>query len=53
MLEDPDGIARGAMPGRWILMTRLHGQRWKVVVDPNWIEKRLIVVTAWAERSAT
>jgi hypothetical protein len=48
MLTDPDGVSRGALPSRWILTTRLHGRRWKVVVEPAWIAQRLEVITAWA-----
>lgn len=48
MLEDPDGLARGGVPGRWILLARLRGRDWRVVVEPSWDKVRLDVITAWA-----
>ena len=51
MLEEPEGVGIGAMPGRWIFRTRLHGRSWKVVVEPDWFEQRLVVITAYAPGS--
>ena len=51
MLEDPIGIGRGGMSGRWILRTRLHGRGWRVVVEPDWFEQRLWVITAYPRGS--
>jgi hypothetical protein len=51
MLEEPEGVGLAGMPGRWILRTRLYGTAWSVVVEPDWLEQRLEVVTAWTEGS--
>ena len=47
MLEDALGYDADVEPGRFLIQTRLRGAGWRVVVEPDARERRLVVVTAW------
>jgi len=47
MLHDACDIEPHPDPGRWIVHTRLHGHRWRLVVEPNRLTRRLALITAY------
>lgn len=47
MLQSATRVRRDVEPGRWIINTRLQGQRWEASLEPDVAEQRLIVITAY------
>ncbi|MEI6241272.1 MAG: DUF4258 domain-containing protein [Planctomycetia bacterium] len=47
MVEVADEIRSGSRPGRWILATISHGDRWEVVVEPDERDRVIVVITAY------
>lgn len=47
MLEDASGFHDSAMSGRFCIETHWHAELWEVVVEPDDVERSLIVVTAY------
>jgi hypothetical protein len=47
MLEDAEHIARDVEPGRWAALARLDRRPWEIIVEPDPIKRRLVVVTAY------
>jgi hypothetical protein len=47
MLTDAFHFARDTEPGRWFALARWQGCCWKVVVEPNFGTRRLVVITAY------
>jgi hypothetical protein len=50
MLEDAEDLIPSHVPGRWLVVARLHGVAWNIVVEPDAEERILIVVTAYEVR---
>jgi len=48
MLELASGYRRDKDPNRWVIETSHRGRVWEVVVEPQAVEKLLVVVTAFA-----
>ncbi len=48
MLEDAEGIREAKEVDRWVISTRRHGTAWEIVVQPDHVLRRLVVVTAYA-----
>ena len=48
MLEHGERIRRGAVPGRWVVVTRHRRRVWEVIVEPDFAARLLVVVTAYA-----
>lgn len=46
MLEQARSYRAGLEPGRFVVVTRLRGCAWEVVVEPDPLEALLVVVTA-------
>jgi len=47
MLDDAVGFRPSAMPGRFVIETMRDSLAWELVVEPDELEQRLIVVTAY------
>ncbi|MCC6574691.1 MAG: hypothetical protein IT462_12990 [Planctomycetes bacterium] len=47
MMENARKLARDVVPGRWIVETRFDSADWEVIVEPDAVKQRLIVVTAY------
>jgi hypothetical protein len=48
MLEAAAGYRADIVEGRFVVAARLRGKRWEVIVEPDSVVKRLVVVTAYA-----
>jgi hypothetical protein len=46
MVTDAIDVAPGRHPGRYVAITRLHGQPWVVILEPDADDQLLWVVTA-------
>ena len=47
MLEGADGFRPGSSVGRWIVETIHHGDAWEVVVEPDELDRVIVVITAY------
>jgi hypothetical protein len=47
MLSEPSSVEPSHEEGRFVVHSRLGRDRWRIVVEPDREERRLIVVTAW------
>ncbi len=52
MLEEAFVIGPSRIEGRWLLRVSFERRLWKVVVEPDEFERRLVVVTAYPVESA-
>lgn len=52
MLDDATDLAPGARQGRWIVTTSLGGRPWTVVVEPDFDDRVIFVVTAYEREIA-
>ena len=50
MIQRARRYRRDIMEGRWILETRYRDRDWAVIVEPDPLEKVLVVVTAYPRR---
>lgn len=50
MLEHATGLERARKPGRWLIRSRRGRESWTVVVEPDEVEKVLVVVTAYPRK---
>lgn len=50
MLEEALGYHENHEPGRWVIVTRLHGMHWEVIVEPDAQARVLVIVTAYPTR---
>lgn len=50
MLERATDLERDIEPGRWTVTTRHRRQRWEIIVEPDAVTERLVVVTAYPLR---
>lgn len=47
MLEQATGFRADHDPGRWVIDSSHHNRRWQIIVEPDLVERLLIVVTAY------
>ena len=47
MLERGQGYRRDVVEGRWVIATSHRQLAWEVVVEPDYEEQRLVIVTAY------
>jgi archaeosine-15-forming tRNA-guanine transglycosylase len=47
LITDAAGFRPSDVEGRFVLHSRLGADEWRVVVEPDFEEHKLIVVTAW------
>ncbi len=47
MLEGAEGYRADIVEGRFVIDTRHRKKRWEVIVEPDSVAKRLVVVTAY------
>ena len=48
MLEGSRDFRRDVIEGRWIITTRHAQLAWEVIVEPDYQDERLVVVTAYS-----
>jgi hypothetical protein len=46
MMEVANGLRSGSSPGRWNVETVHHGDAWEVVVEPDELDRVIVVITA-------
>jgi len=51
MMEDADGLRVGSRVGRWVIATTHLGDAWEVVVEPDEVDRVIVVITAYKETS--
>ncbi len=47
MLQRAKAYRKDVVEERWVIVTRLRMQRWEVIVEPDPIERLLVVITAY------
>ncbi|MEX0887594.1 MAG: DUF4258 domain-containing protein [Phycisphaeraceae bacterium] len=47
MMESADYWREDDEPGRWALSVTHDGGRWEVIVEPDWADQVLVVITAY------
>jgi len=47
MMEQASRLREDTEPGRWVVETRLHSRYWQVIVEPDTLDKLLVVITAF------
>jgi hypothetical protein len=47
MLDDAKGYRPDHVEGRYVIETVLGGREWEVVVEPDEVEQKLVLVTAY------
>ena len=47
MLGRASDYRRDIVEGRWAIRTRHRSQGWEVIVEPDFVERLLIVITAY------
>jgi len=52
MMADVVGFEPSHVEGRFILHSHLDGEEWRIVVEPDYDDRKLVVVTAWRPRHA-
>ena len=53
MLDDAKDYRPSVMPGRFVVTTQHDTGRWEVIVEPDEVERVVIVVTAYRVESLT
>lgn len=53
MVEEATAIDGAQSEGRWVLRTRCAGGPWRVVLEPDYDEQVIVVVTAYPVESST
>jgi hypothetical protein len=49
MLEHTTGWSSGPVSGRFLIRARFHSAGWTVIVEPEREERRLVIVTVFAD----
>jgi hypothetical protein len=52
-VENARAFRADAVPGRWVIETRHHDGGWEVIVEPDQLERLLVVVTAYPTGETT
>jgi len=47
MIEVAQDLGVGKTPGRWIVRTSHLGEAWEVVVEPDGVDRVIVVITAY------
>jgi hypothetical protein len=47
MIADATGFRASTVEGRFVLHSHLGDEEWRIVVEPDHEEHKLVVVTAW------
>lgn len=47
MLAQASDFRRDIVEGRWAIRTRHRSRPWEVIVEPDFVERLLIVITAY------
>ena len=47
MMDAADGLRPGVSLGRWIVEAPHHGDAWEVVVEPDELDRVIVVITAY------
>ena len=47
MMEQAVGLHSDIEPGRWVVQAQRGSERWEVIVEPDAVERLLVVITAY------
>lgn len=47
MLEDGSSLRPDVVEGRWVVNTAHGGRRWEVIVEPDDVDRIVVVITAY------
>jgi hypothetical protein len=47
MLSVANSYRRDVVPGRWLIDTMHRRRRWQIIVEPDAIDRLLVVITAY------
>jgi hypothetical protein len=47
MLERADGYRPDVVEGRWVIKTRQRRANWEIIVEPDFEDELLVVITAY------
>ncbi len=47
MIEGAIGLHEDDEPGRWVVETKHDSDSWEVIVEPDFAERLLVVITAY------
>lgn len=47
MLENAIDYQKDIVVGRWVIKTKHHRKKWEIIVEPDYEEKLLVIVTAY------
>lgn len=47
MMEHASGFREDDEPGRWVVETKHDSESWEVIVEPDWSDGLLVVITAY------
>lgn len=48
MRETAQWFREDVLEGRYVIVARHAGRSWEVIVEPDWIERLLVIVAAYA-----
>lgn len=48
MLEGAGGYREDVLEGRWVIQTEHRSRPWEVIVEPDELDRLLVVITAYA-----
>ena len=47
MMEHASGLHKDDEPGRWVVEAKRDSESWEVIVEPDMVDKLLVVITAY------
>ena len=47
MLHNYTGYNKGREPGRYIILSKMGKLNWEIIVEPDYVQKLLVIVTAY------
>jgi hypothetical protein len=47
MYDRAKNYRRDYVPGRWVVETKHRRQKWEIVVEPDFDEKKVVIITAY------
>lgn len=50
MMHKPDRIYASPGTDRWIVDARLRGKRWRVILEPDPVQREMVIITAYPLR---
>jgi hypothetical protein len=47
MYDRAKDYRRDYVPGRWVVETKHRRQKWEIIVEPDFDEKKVVIITAY------